>query len=65
MMPMGEPANCTPMHCMACLRVGLGLTTGAPAALAGAEHVYKVQALGGPLSVTLVWTDFPALASGG
>lgn len=27
MMPMGEPANCTPMHCMACLRVGLGLTT--------------------------------------
>lgn len=33
--------------------------------LAGAKHEYKVQATGGPLSVTLVWADYPALPSGG
>lgn len=29
------------------------------------KHEYKVQAVGGPLAITLVWTDHPALAFGG
>jgi hypothetical protein len=29
------------------------------------SHEYCVRANGGSLTVTLVWTDFPALASGG
>ena len=54
---------CTAWHAY---ELALASTPGnTSAALAGAKHVYKVQALGGPLAVTLVWTDFPALASGG